>query len=148
MLAGTGLGLLHAYDGATGQDAPGFPKTTGGWLFSPAALSDDGRMAGITREGYLFEWDSTRRDMPDRVADVPARPAEQRQLRPRRHRARRHPGHALASAARRDTTRLTFKSPGDDGFCGDPTAYSGSADGTGVDLGPPAAGGQAVTRAT
>ena len=56
MLAGTGLGLLHAYDGATGLDVAGFPKVTGGWLFAPAALSDDGRMADITREGYLFEW--------------------------------------------------------------------------------------------
>jgi hypothetical protein len=57
VLAGTGLGLLHAYDGATGLDAPGFPKVTGGWLYSPAALSDDGRIADITREGYLFQWD-------------------------------------------------------------------------------------------
>ena len=30
---------------------------TGGWLYSPAALSDDGRIAAITREGYLFQWD-------------------------------------------------------------------------------------------
>jgi len=37
VLAGTGLGLLHAYDGATGLDAPQFPKQTGGWLFAPAA---------------------------------------------------------------------------------------------------------------
>ena len=36
---------------------------TGGWLFAPAALSDDGRMAAITREGFLFEWDA---------ADAPA----------------------------------------------------------------------------
>ncbi|MDQ1689546.1 MAG: cell wall-associated protease, partial [Frankiaceae bacterium] len=57
VLAGTGLGLLHAYDGLTGRDAPGFPKVTGGWLFAPAAFSDDGRMADITREGYLFQWD-------------------------------------------------------------------------------------------
>jgi hypothetical protein len=56
VLAGTGLGLLHAYDGLTGLDAPGFPKVTGGWLYSPAALSEDGRIAAITREGYLFEW--------------------------------------------------------------------------------------------
>ncbi len=56
VLAGTGLGLLHAYDGATGRDAPGFPKVTGGWMFAPAALSDDGRLAGVTREGWLYEW--------------------------------------------------------------------------------------------
>jgi hypothetical protein len=55
-LVGTGLGLLHAYDGLTGRDVTGFPKDTGGWLFAPAALSNDGRLADITREGYLFEW--------------------------------------------------------------------------------------------
>src|SRR5205085_6417676 len=59
VVAGTGLGLLHAYnsangpEGVAGQDAPGFPKVTGGWLFSPAAISDDGRIADITREGFL-----------------------------------------------------------------------------------------------
>ncbi|HEV2859132.1 MAG TPA: S8 family serine peptidase [Solirubrobacterales bacterium] len=57
VLAGTGLGLLHAYDGLTGLDSAGFPKVTGGWLYSPAALSADGRIAAITREGYLFQWD-------------------------------------------------------------------------------------------
>jgi hypothetical protein len=55
-LVGTGLGLLHAYDGLTARDVTGFPKVTGGWLFAPAALSNDGRLADITREGYLFEW--------------------------------------------------------------------------------------------
>jgi hypothetical protein len=56
VVAGTGLGLLHAYDGLTGLDAAGFPKVTGGWLYSPAALSADGRIAAITRDGYLFQW--------------------------------------------------------------------------------------------
>ena len=56
VVAGTGLGLLHAYDGVSGLDASGFPKVTGGWLFAPAAFSDDGRIGDITREGYLFQW--------------------------------------------------------------------------------------------
>ncbi len=56
VVAGTGLGQLHAYDATTGMDIAGFPKVTGGWLFAPAAFSNDGRMADITREGYLFEW--------------------------------------------------------------------------------------------
>jgi hypothetical protein len=56
VVAGTGLGLLHAYDGTTGLDVSGFPKVTGGWLFAPAAISQDHRIADITREGYLFEW--------------------------------------------------------------------------------------------
>jgi hypothetical protein len=60
VVAGTGLGLLHAYDGTTGRDVSGFPKVTGGWLFAPAAFSNDGRMADITREGYLFQWNLPR----------------------------------------------------------------------------------------
>src|SRR6202030_180430 len=42
IVAGTGLGLLHAYDAASGLDISGFPKQTGGWLAAPAALSFDG----------------------------------------------------------------------------------------------------------
>ncbi|MEA2350435.1 MAG: hypothetical protein QOG86_1376, partial [Thermoleophilaceae bacterium] len=57
VLAGNGLGMIHAYDGATGQDVAHFPKSTGGWVIAPPALADDGtRMAAITREGYLYEW--------------------------------------------------------------------------------------------
>jgi hypothetical protein len=143
ILAGTGLGLLHAYDGATGRDVTGFPKTTGGWLFSPAALSDDGRMAGITREGYLFEWGSTapacqpewptfRHDPQnsgnyDRDGTPPAAP-----------------GNASLGA---DGT-LAFKVPGDDGFCGTATKYVTEVDGQPVDLGlgNPTAGGGAFSK--
>ncbi len=57
ILAGTGLGLVHAYDGITGQDVTGFPKITGGWIYAPPEISQDGRVAAITREGYLYEWD-------------------------------------------------------------------------------------------
>ena len=102
--------------------SPGFPKVTGGWLFAPAALSDDGRMAGITREGFLFEWEHRRAAVPVRVAVVPPRPAGQRQLRPRRHRAGRarepHADQArrrLATASRstrRATTRCAARRPG------------------------------------
>jgi hypothetical protein len=144
VLAGTGLGLLHAYDGATGLDAPGFPKTTGGWLFSPAALSNDGRMAGITREGYLFEWGSTapacqsewptfRHDQQnsgnyDRDGTPPATPT----------------GLALTKVS--GGFQVTFKSPGDDGFCGNPTAYKATVDGQRVDLPTPVGGGQTYSK--
>jgi hypothetical protein len=118
VLAGTGLGLLHAYDGATGLDVAGFPKVTGGWLFAPAALSDDGRIADITREGYLFEWNqpslpkcqtewpSFRHDPQqsgnyDRDGTAPSAPTD------------------LAVAAE----QLTFKAPGDDGGCGTADHY-------------------------
>ena len=112
VVAGTGLGLLHAYDGVTGKDAPGFPKQTGGWLFAPAALSDDGRIAGITREGFVFEWDvkapacqtewpSFRHD-PRQTGDYDADgtpPGPPRGLRVSRG-------------------KVTFRAPGDDGRCG------------------------------
>lgn len=53
-------GLITAYD-ASGSQAPGFPKFTGGWtIASPSAgdLFGDGHqdLVALTREGYLFAW--------------------------------------------------------------------------------------------
>jgi hypothetical protein len=122
VIAGTGLGLLHAYDGATGRDVSGFPKVTGGWLFSPAALSDDGRIADITREGYLFEWSV---GAPPCQTEWPAFRHDQRGSgnynadivppgAPTEVRLQRAGGHRY---------RLSFVSPGDHGGCGTPQAY-------------------------
>ena len=72
VIAGTGLGLLHAYDGATGLDISGFPKVTGGWLFAPAAISEDARIADITREGYLFEWNLANANSPNCQTEWPS----------------------------------------------------------------------------
>jgi hypothetical protein len=144
VLAGTGLGLLHAYDGVTGQDVPGFPKVTGGWLFAPAALSDDGRMAAITREGYLFEWDSAAakcqtewpefRHDPQGTGNYDA------------------DGTAPGAPEALDVRALgggrysvSFTSPGDDRMCGTPAAYVARVDGQAVDLGAPRAAGEKVT---
>jgi hypothetical protein len=60
VVQGTGLYLVHAFD-ALGQEAPGFPKFTGGWNYATPAFGDmdgDGsvEMVGVTREGYLFAW--------------------------------------------------------------------------------------------
>jgi hypothetical protein len=118
VVAGTGLGLLHAYDGLTGLDAPGFPKVTGGWLYSPAALSDDGRIAAITREGYLFEWSQ------------PALPACQTEWPSFRHDQQGSgnydrdgtPPSAPSSLGLQGAT-LSFSAPGDDDACGTATAY-------------------------
>jgi hypothetical protein len=148
VLAGTGLGLLHAYDGATGQDVTGFPKQTGGWLFSPATLSTDGRMADITREGYLFEWKVSQ-------------PACQSQWPTFRHDPHdsgnyNHDGTPPASPAQVSLTglggnsyTLSFRSPGNDGFCGTAAHYvtrvDGSANGA-PDLGTPPAGASSVSR--
>jgi hypothetical protein len=141
VLAQNGLGLLHAYDGGTGQDVAGFPKVTGGWLFAPAALSDDGRMAGITREGYLFEWGSSAsacqsewpefRHDPHGTGDYDADgtpPNAPTKL----------SVHSLGG----DSYNVSFVSPGDDRECGTAKEYVARADGAPVKLGDPVAGGQ------
>ncbi len=61
VLMGSGGYLLHAFD-PRGGEAPGFPKFTGGWIFSASAVGDldgDGNneLVSVTREGYLFAWE-------------------------------------------------------------------------------------------
>jgi hypothetical protein len=148
ILAGTGLGLLHAYDGATAQDVSGFPKVTGGWLFAPPALSDDHRIADISREGYLFEWGA-----PNAPACQPEWPS----FRHDPHQTGNYdadgtPPAAAAGAKIVDLGqgdyRLTFKSPGDDGFCGTAQSYVTKVNGQSVDMGAgkPVAGGSSYSR--
>jgi hypothetical protein len=58
ILVGSGGYLLHAVD-ATGAEAPGWPKFTGGWMIAtPAVARFGGRqaVAVTTREGKLFVW--------------------------------------------------------------------------------------------
>jgi hypothetical protein len=59
-IAGSGVYDMHAVD-LNGIEAPGWPKFTGGWTVTTAAVGDvdgDGRLevVGTTREGYLFIW--------------------------------------------------------------------------------------------
>ena len=61
ILFGSGGYLLHAFR-KEGGEAAGFPKFTGGWIFSAPAVGDldgDGRLelVSVTREGYLFAWE-------------------------------------------------------------------------------------------
>jgi len=148
VLAGTGLGLLHAYDGVSGQDAPGFPKVTGGWLFAPPALSDDHRIAEITREGYLFEW------------GAPGAPSCQTEWPSFRHDAQQTgnydadgtppaaPGGLTVTPLGGNRYRLSFTSPGDDGLCGTAASYVAEVGGKPVDLklGSPVSGGRRFSR--
>jgi len=146
VLTGTGLGLLHAYDGVTGRDTGGFPKVTGGWLFAPAAVSDDKRIAAITREGFLFEWDAPQ---------APACQSEWPSFRHDQQGTGNYDADGTPPAAPENvslelrggnTFRLSFKSPGDDGFCGTAARYVADAGGDEFDLGEPVEGGKTVTR--
>jgi Subtilase family len=145
ILAGTGLGLLHAYDGSTGQDVSGFPKVTGGWLAAPAALAWDGRIADMTREGYLFEWQTQA-------------PACQPQWPAFRHDQQGSGNYnrdgTPPNAAEKVTLTplggekfsLTFTAPGNDGPCGTPATYVTRVNGKKVALGlKPVAGGSSFS---
>ncbi len=118
VVAGTGLGLLHAYDGVTGRDVAGFPKVTGGWLFAPAAFSNDGRMADITREGYLFQW------------NLPKLPKCQSEWPSFRHDPRQSGNYdadgtppSKAAGLTIKSGKLSWKAPGDDYACGKADHY-------------------------
>jgi hypothetical protein len=145
IVAGTGLGLLHAYDGATGQDVPGFPKVTGGWIPAPASLAWDGRMAVTTREGYLFEWQTKA-------------PACQPQWPTFRHDQQNSgdfnedgtppsaPENMTLTIVAKHRYRLAFKAPGDDGPCGTPVSYVTYVNGSRQNLNlTPAAAGSTVS---
>ena len=141
IVAGTGLGLLHAYDGATGLDVPGFPKVTGGWLAAPAALSADGRMADMTREGYLFEWQT---EAPACQPQWPTFRHDQQDSGNYDHDGTppNAPSKLTLTSLGEGKYRLTFTAPGDDGPCGTPAAYLTRVNGKGINLGlTPAAGG-------
>ncbi|UQA57947.1 FG-GAP-like repeat-containing protein [Polyangium aurulentum] len=60
IITGSGGYFLHAYDGC-GREPKGFPKFTGQWIASTAAVGDldgDGRLevAAGTRSGWLYVW--------------------------------------------------------------------------------------------
>nr|NIL99986.1 S8 family serine peptidase [Acidobacteriota bacterium]NIM63428.1 S8 family serine peptidase [Acidobacteriota bacterium]NIO58359.1 S8 family serine peptidase [Acidobacteriota bacterium]NIQ84030.1 S8 family serine peptidase [Acidobacteriota bacterium]NIT10128.1 S8 family serine peptidase [Acidobacteriota bacterium] len=61
VLIGSGGYLLHGF-ARQGGEPEGFPKFTGGWVFSAPDVGDldgDGRqeLIAVTREGYLFAWE-------------------------------------------------------------------------------------------
>jgi hypothetical protein len=146
IIAGTGLGLLHAYDGATGHDVSGFPKQTGGWLAAPATLASDGRLADMTREGYLFQWQT---QAPACQPQWPGFRHDQQDSGNYDHDGTppNAPSNVALTALGGERYRLTFTAPGDDGPCGTPAAYLTFVNGkkTNLGLGPAVAGGSAFS---
>jgi Subtilase family len=64
VVSGTGTYDIRAID-ASGDEAPGFPKFTGGWMvnapaFAPFGTLADQALAAGTREGELFAWSTQR----------------------------------------------------------------------------------------
>jgi hypothetical protein len=145
IVAGTGLGLVHAYDGATGQDVPGFPKVTGGWLSAPAALSFDGRLADTTREGYLFQWQTK---APACQTEWPSFRHDQQDSGNYNHDGTPPdaPENVALTKVGKRKYRLTFTGPGDNGPCGTPASYRTLVNGQQRNLGlQPVAGGSAFS---
>jgi hypothetical protein len=146
IVAGTGLGLLHAYDGATGLDVPGFPKVTGGWLAAPATISYGGRMAAMTREGYLFQWQT---EAPACQSEWPTFRHDQQDSGNYNHDGTppNAPANVTLSPLGGGSYRLAFTAPGDNGPCGTPASYLTRVNGrlVALSLGPPVAGGNSFS---
>ncbi len=141
IVAGTGLGLLHAYSGASGLDVPGFPKETGGWLAAPASFAWDGRMADMTREGYLFQWQT---QAPACQSQWPTFRHDEQDSGNYNHDGTPPdaPSGMALQALGSDKYRLSFVAPGDNGPCGTPASYRTAVNGRNLELGlHPVAGG-------
>ncbi len=145
IVAGTGLGLLHAYDAVTGLDVPGFPKETGGWIAAPASFAWDGRMADMTREGYLFQWQT---QAPACQSQWPTFRHDEQGSGNYNHdgTAPDAPAHVTLTKLEGDRYTLAFTAPGAAGPCGTPASYITKLDGSEVNLAlTPAAAGSAFS---
>ncbi len=116
-ISGSGLYLVHAF-GLDGQDAPGFPKLTGGWVMTTPASGDidnDGlvELACVTREGWILVWDT-----PGRADQKNAWPTYGHDLCTTSNAATDACPPAAITEIARQGDRLVFVCPGDDGFAG------------------------------
>ena len=127
VLVGTGLYHLRAFNSA-GEEAAGWPKFTGGWLFASPAVGDtdgDGRLevTATTREGWSFQWDTDRPACGTNDEWWTARHDERNtgahgtDTRP--------PGTPRSFRVRRSGGRATLSwvAPGDDWLCGRAARY-------------------------
>ncbi|MEA2101507.1 MAG: FG-GAP-like repeat-containing protein [Thermodesulfobacteriota bacterium] len=117
VISGSGLNLVHAF-GADGMDAPGFPKLSAGWIMTTPCAGDidnDGKneMAVVTREGWIFVWDTN--GQPGSLSAWATFGHDN-------HTTSNTATDAIAPASIVDITGkpggITFRAPGDDGFCG------------------------------
>ena len=130
VLAGTGLGLLHAYDGVTGRDDGGLPqghrrlavRPGSGQRRRPRGCHHPRglpvRVGRRRRQACQSEWPSFRHDQQgsgnyDADGTPPGRAGRRSSLEP------------LGG----DRYRLKFRSPGDDGLCGTADSYVAEVDG-------------------
>jgi hypothetical protein len=99
-------------------------------------------MADVTREGYLFQWQTR---APACQSEWPTFRHDQQDSGNYNHDGTppNAPAAMQLSALGAGSYRLTFTAPGDNGPCGTPAAYISHLDGRLVNLGlgPPAAGG-------
>jgi hypothetical protein len=79
VITSSGGYAVHAWD-ADGIEPDGWPKFTGGWVYSALRAGDvngDGRLevVALTREGWLFVWQTAGRAAVTGEPEVPASPA-------------------------------------------------------------------------
>jgi len=100
-------------------------------------------MADMTREGYLFQWQT---QAPACQLEWPTFRHDQQDSGNYNHDGTppNAPGNVVVSAAGNGLYHLTFTAPGDDGACGTPASYITRVDGKPAQLGlTPIAGGSA-----
>lgn len=125
IVVGSGLYLLHAYDGATGLDVAGFPKQTGGWLFAVPAIGDidaDGLLELVagTREGWRFAWKLDAPALPEHNSEWWMESHDE--CHTNRHGADCRPPNAVRALGY-SGGQLRFVAPGDDWGIGMPSHY-------------------------
>ncbi len=126
ILAGSDGGWLHAWN-ARGDEAPGFPKFTGGWLTTAAAVGDldaDGRLDVVTatREGALYAWTTQGASCVNHAAAA-TWPLLRHDLRNSGDGRTDATPPATVADARVENGRAVFTAVGDDGFTGAATSY-------------------------